>query len=56
MPQKIVCSNCKFVLYYGDDLIYPEDVLKKYGYRCPQCGKSLKLDPEKIEVRKVSRT
>lgn len=54
MPQKILCSDCGYVLYYGEDLVYPNDVLRKYDYRCPRCGKRLKLDSEKIEVRKIS--
>lgn len=56
MPQKIICSGCGFIFYEGDDLVYPEDVLKKYEYKCPRCGRTLNLNPERIEVRKASGT
>ncbi|MEM1570158.1 MAG: hypothetical protein QXM89_04665 [Candidatus Bathyarchaeia archaeon] len=53
MPQKVVCSNCKHMLYCGDELVNPEEILSKYNRICPNCNKPLKLSPERVEVKRI---
>ncbi len=50
MPQKIVCSGCGFCLYEGDLLKSPQDIIKKYNGRCPNCNKKLDFSPESVTV------
>jgi len=50
MPQKIVCSECGDVLYKGDTLKSPQDILKKYNGRCPKCDKKLNFSHDKVNV------
>lgn len=50
MPQKIVCSGCGYLLYEGDILKSPQDIIKKYGGRCPSCNKELRFSSSAIEV------
>ncbi len=53
MPQKIVCKSCKEVLYEGDLLKSPQDVIKKYEGKCPKCKKDLRFSTEGVEVHPV---
>jgi len=50
LPQKIVCASCKEVLYEGELLKSPQDVIKKYEGRCPKCKKDLKFKTEGVDV------
>ncbi|MDP2901289.1 MAG: hypothetical protein Q8O47_10020 [Candidatus Bathyarchaeota archaeon] len=50
LPQKIVCASCKEVLYEGELLKSPQDVIKKYEGRCPKCKKDLKFKTEDVDV------
>jgi len=53
MPQKIICSGCKRVLYCGDELVNPEEIINRYNCVCPDCNKPLTLNPERVEVKKI---
>jgi|GEM_PF-2878570 len=53
MPQKIVCDGCGEVLYEDVDLKSPEEVIKKFNGKCPQCGKKLVFDPQKVEINSL---
>jgi len=50
LPQKIVCSACKEVLYEGELLKSPQDVIKKFEGKCPKCKKDLKFKMESVEI------
>jgi hypothetical protein len=50
LPQKIVCKSCKEVLYEGDLLKSPQDVIKKFEGKCPKCKKDLKFSTDGVEV------
>ncbi len=50
MPIKIVCSNCGFVLYSKSELIAPEEIVKKFGTRCPRCLAKLVIKPNRVVV------
>lgn len=50
MPQKIICATCKEVLYEGELLKSPQDVIKKFEGRCPKCKKDLKFKTESVDV------
>jgi len=48
--QKIVCSECGYCLYEGDLLKPLQDIIKKYGGRCPKCNKKLVFSPSEVSV------
>jgi hypothetical protein len=50
MPQKVVCSDCKEVLYEGDLLKSPQDIIKKFEGYCPKCNKKLVFSGENVKV------
>ncbi len=50
LPQKIICSSCKEVLYEGELLKSPQDVIKKFEGKCPKCKKELKFSTEGVDV------
>lgn len=54
MPQKIICSKCKEILYEGDLLKSPQDTIKKFEGVCPQCGKELKFSTNDITISPCS--
>lgn len=41
MPQRVTCSECNNVLYEGDILKSPQDIIKKLDGRCPKCNRKL---------------
>ena len=51
MTQKVICSDCGKILYDHKDLKAPMDVIKKYEAICPQCGKKLVFDSNKVEIK-----
>jgi hypothetical protein len=53
MPLIIICKECNEVLYQGDLLKSPQDVIKKFERRCPGCNVELpvKLDADAISVK-----
>ncbi|RLE81149.1 MAG: hypothetical protein DRJ52_04810 [Thermoprotei archaeon] len=55
MPERIVCSKCNFVLYKGNDPVPPEEIIKKYGGRCPRCLSRLSITPRAMEISILKR-
>ena len=51
MPQKILCKECGEVLYVGDLLKSPRDIIKQFDGKCPVCNKELVFDPEAVRVK-----
>jgi len=54
LPQRVNCDECGAVLYEGEELKSPEDILQMYNGKCPECGRNLSLTPKKIEVKAAS--
>lgn len=55
MPEIIKCSKCGYVLYRGNDLIPPRDIVKKFNGKCPRCSSILSQSPVSIEVRELKK-
>ena len=53
MPQKIFCGKCGAILYEGEELECPIDVIERYNGICPKCGKPLNLDYDNIEIHPI---
>ena len=51
MPQRVICERCGKVLYTGDDLKPPDEIILMHNGQCPKCGKKLALVPTKIDVK-----
>jgi NAD-dependent SIR2 family protein deacetylase len=51
MPQRILCSKCGEVLYEGDLLKSPQDIIKKFEGKCPECGKDLCFETDGVKVK-----
>ncbi|MCS7385647.1 MAG: hypothetical protein NDF55_02745 [archaeon GB-1867-005] len=51
MTIKIYCERCGFTFYRGDELTNPQDIIRRYGGRCPRCYKPLKLVPSKVAIK-----
>jgi len=41
MPQRVTCAECNHLLYEGDILKSPQDIIKKFDGRCPKCNRKL---------------
>ena len=50
MPQKVICERCSAVLLDDSKLKLPEEVIKELDGKCPNCGKELIFNPDKIEI------
>jgi DNA-directed RNA polymerase subunit RPC12/RpoP len=55
MPQRVVCHDCKQVLYEGVELRPPDEIIQQYGGKCPKCGRKLSLLPLDVEVKPINR-
>ena len=51
MPQRILCKECDEVLYEGDLLKSPQDIIKKHEGTCPACGKKLVFGTDAVSVK-----
>jgi NAD-dependent SIR2 family protein deacetylase len=51
MPQRMLCNKCKEVLYEGDLLKSPQDIIKKFEGKCPRCGKNLAFVTDAVVVK-----
>ena len=51
MPQLMLCSECKEVLYEGDLLKSPQDIIKKFEGKCPVCSKDLAFVTDAVVVK-----
>jgi len=56
LPQRVNCDGCGAVLYEGEDLKSPEEILQMHNGKCPNCGRTLSLTPKKIEVKASSNS
>jgi len=55
LPEIIKCAKCGYVLYKGNDLIPPRDVVRKFDGKCPRCSSTLSQNPVSIEVRELKK-
>ncbi|MCW4047452.1 MAG: hypothetical protein NWE99_07830 [Candidatus Bathyarchaeota archaeon] len=53
MPQRVVCHECRHVLYEGAELKPPDEIMRQYDGNCPKCGRKLSLLPLDVEVKPV---
>jgi len=55
LPQITNCHKCGYVLYQGEDLKSPEEILQANEGMCPKCGAKLSLAPLSIDVEATSQ-
>ncbi len=53
MPERIICHRCSFILYEGDEPLPPEEIVKRFGGRCPRCLAELSYAPITIEISRT---
>ncbi|MBI2125732.1 MAG: hypothetical protein HYU02_00215 [Thaumarchaeota archaeon] len=50
MPFELICDNCTFVLYRGNEIRSPKEVLRSFRDRCRGCNTKLSLENFGFEV------
>lgn len=50
MAQKIICDRCGTILFTSCKIKSPYDVIQALNRECPQCGKELEFDLDKIAI------
>ncbi len=50
MPQTVTCSECNHLLYESNILKGPQDIIKKFDGRCPECNRELSFDAKAISI------
>jgi len=57
MPQRIICRSCGYILYEGDEFMYPGEVIESYGGFCPSCKSkiSFSIDDIRMELKPARR-
>jgi len=56
VPQLVICHKCGAVLYEGEELKTPSDIIESYDDKCPNCNKKLSYIPIDAEVKPVDET
>ena len=61
LPQRAMCSECGFILYEGEALRSPQDIMSRYDDRCPECKRMLVFSMDRVSItpceeEKESRT
>ncbi len=60
MTEKIFCSKCNGLLYFGETISHrlymraipnEEAFLGSYNNKCPRCGNNLSLDTVRVELK-----
>jgi len=51
LPQLVLCRDCGAILYQGEDIKTPDEVIEMHNGKCPKCGRTLSIIPHKIEVK-----
>ena len=55
MPQRVICHGCNHVLYEGNDLKPPDEIISENGGKCPKCDRKLSLLPINVEVIPIAK-
>ena len=55
MPQRVICHGCSHILYEGNELKPPDEVIALNGGKCPKCNRKLSLLPIDVEVKPVNK-
>ena len=55
MPQRVLCYNCKQILYEGVELKLTDEIISQYGGKCPKCNRKLFDLPIDAEVKPTNK-
>lgn len=50
MPIRVLCHQCKAVLYEDPELVSPKEILEKNNGRCPKCSAPLSFDSNSLRI------
>lgn len=50
VPQRVICSVCKTVLYEGLELEPPIEIIQRNNGSCPKCGRKLDYDSNSLKL------
>ena len=50
MPVRIVCHQCKAIIYEDPELVSPKEILEKNDLKCPKCSTQLTFDPANLTI------
>lgn len=53
MPLQVICEKCGFVLYEGEELKPPYEIIESHNGKCPGCSKRLSSVPKILEIRRL---
>jgi DNA-directed RNA polymerase subunit RPC12/RpoP len=46
----VTCAECNHLLYESNILKGPQDIIKKFDSRCPECNRKLSFDAKAISL------
>ncbi|MEM1659759.1 MAG: hypothetical protein QXR17_01225 [Candidatus Bathyarchaeia archaeon] len=55
MPQRVFCHECGHLLYEGEELKLPDEILQQYNGKCPKCSRKLSYIPIKVDIEPANR-
>ncbi len=50
LPQKVTCAECNYLLYEDKILKSPQDIIKKFDGRCPNCKRTLNFEITAVRI------
>ena len=51
VPQRIMCNSCDSVLYEGNELKSPFEIISTQNGKCIKCGRKLSPIPMRVDVK-----
>ena len=55
MSQRVICHECRYVLYEGNEFNSLNGIISQYSGICPKCDRKLSSLPMDVEVKPTSR-
>ena len=53
VPQRIMCEGCGAVLYEGDEIKSPFEIIETCSGRCVKCHRKLSSIPVRVDIKTV---
>lgn len=50
MPVRLICHQCKTIIYEDPELTSPSEIIERNGSKCPRCSSTLKFDPSSLTI------
>ena len=55
MPQRVICHECRYVLYEDNEFNSLNGIILQHAGTCPKCDRKLSSLPINVEVKSANK-